>query len=160
MDNDNRDEKANLWPDLLEKIRDVKFAMLTTENEDGTLHSRPMATLRTKEEGFLWFFTGRSTLKAREIEHHSRVNLAYVSGDNETFVSVAGVGRLMEDTDKAEQLWNSDMEAWFPQGLEDPDLALIQVEVGSVEYWSVASKRRTNLIRFANYVDIFSRLVP
>lgn len=152
--------KPSQWPDLLEKIRDVEFAMLTTENEDGSLHSRPMTTLQSSEKGVLWFFTGRSTLKAREVEFHSRVNLAYVSEEKGTFVSVAGVGRLVADRSKAEQLWQSEMDIWFPKGLEDPDLVLLKVEVVSVEYWDVASKKRTTLFTFSEYADILSRLVP
>ncbi|MDQ3001809.1 MAG: pyridoxamine 5'-phosphate oxidase family protein [Fibrobacterota bacterium] len=152
--------KPGHWPDLLEKIRDVGFAMLTTENKDGTLHSRPMTTLDVSEAGVLWFFTGRSSLKAREVELHSRVNLAYVSEERGMFVSVAGVGRLVADRSKAEQLWQPGMEIWFPQGLEDPDLVLLKVEVVSVEYWDVASKKRSTLFTFSEYADILSRLVP
>jgi general stress protein 26 len=152
--------KPGRWPDLIGKIREIEFAMLTTENEDGSLHSRPMSTLETTDEGVLWFFTGRSTLKAREVEFHSRVNLAYVSEAQGTFISVAGVGRLVADAAMAKRLWRPEMATWFPQGLEDPDLVLLKVEVGSVEYWDVASRERTTLFTFSEYADILSRLVP
>jgi general stress protein 26 len=145
---DNRDDKAGQWAELLEKIRDIKFAMLTTENENGFFHSRPMATLEASESGAFWFFTGRSTLKVREIDHDARVNLAYIAGDKDTFISVAGEARLVEDSAKAKSLWNPFMKAWFPKGLEDPDLALLRVDVDEAEYWDVASKKMTTLIRF------------
>jgi general stress protein 26 len=146
---DNRDAKQEQWAELLGKIRDIKFAMLTTLNEEGFLHSRPMATLEAGEEGVLWFFTGRTTLKAREIAAHPRVNLAYSDGGHDTFVSLAGEAHLVGDRGKAEELWNPIMKAWFPQGLDDPDLVLMRVDVEEAEYWDTASKRMTTLIRFA-----------
>lgn len=42
-------------------IKDIRFAMLTTRSGDGTLHSRPMATLNEEIHDKLWFFTGRNT---------------------------------------------------------------------------------------------------
>jgi general stress protein 26 len=31
--------------------------------------------------------------------------------------------------------WNAWVELWFPQGVEDPDLALLCVTVDRSEYW-------------------------
>ena len=146
---DNRETKTEQWTELIGKIRDIKFAMLTTESESGFLHSRPMATLEATEAGAFWFFTGKSSLKVREIYHDHRVNLAYIGGDNDTFVSVAGEAHIIEDHAKAKALWNPFMKAWFPQGVDDPDLALLRVDVDEAEYWDVASKKMTTLIRFA-----------
>lgn len=146
---DSRDPQATQWAQLLEKIRDIKFAMLTTEDDDGALHSRPMATLEAEDQGVLWFFTGRSTHKTQEIGHHPRVNLAYASGDKDTFLSVAGTASLLDDPAKARELWSPFMKAWFPQGLDDPDLVLIRVEVESAEFWDVASKKMMTLFRLA-----------
>ncbi|MDB5106620.1 MAG: Pyridoxamine 5-phosphate oxidase-like FMN-binding protein [Fibrobacteres bacterium] len=158
---DNRDDKAEQWKELLEKIRDIKFAMLTTENEGGFLHSRPMATLEASESGAFWFFTGKSSLKVREIDHDGRVNLSYISGDRDTYVSVAGEARVVQDAAKAKALWNPFMKAWFPQGLDDPDLILLRVDVDEAEYWDVTSKKMTTLIRFAkNLVGAGDREEP
>jgi len=37
--------------------------MLTTEEADGSMRSRPLATLQLDSEGRLWFFTGLSSGK-------------------------------------------------------------------------------------------------
>jgi general stress protein 26 len=97
---DNRDDKSKQWSQLLEKIHDIKFTMLTTEDEDGFLHSRPMATLDGDGEGSLWFFTGKSSHKSREIDRHPRVNLSWdVASKKMTTLfhfarSVAGLGSM------------------------------------------------------------------
>lgn len=146
---DNRDSVEKQWDDLTERIKDIKFAMLTTENEDGFLHSRPMATLEADPDRALWFFTGKSTLKAREIGANPKVNLAYADGGHDTFISVAGEAHLVEDKARAKRLWNPMMKAWFPAGLEDPDLVLLKVEIEEAEYWDPTSKKMLTLIRFA-----------
>lgn len=146
---DNRDSQERQWTELTEKIKDIKFAMLTTENEEGFLHSRPMATLEAEAKGVLWFFTGKSTLKAAEVGRNPRINLAYIDGGKDTFISVAGEASLLQDPEKARELWNPFMKAWFPQGLDDPDLALLRIDIEEAEYWDIASKKMQTLIRFA-----------
>lgn len=146
---DHRDDHAKQWADLLDKIRHMKLAMLTTEGEEGHLHSRPMQTLETEEDGVLWFFTSRSSRKAWEINQHARVNLAYADGGKDTFISVAGEAVLVEDRRRAERLWSPVQKAWFPGGVDDPDLVLLRVDVEEAEYWDMASKKWATLAQFA-----------
>lgn len=53
---------------LGELTKDIKFAMLTTVEPDGSLRSRPMATQQVEFDGDLWFFTGASSHKVHEIK--------------------------------------------------------------------------------------------
>jgi general stress protein 26 len=124
---------------LNELIKDIRIAMLTTIREDGMPHSRPMATQQMESDGDLWFFTAWSTHKAREIEVLPLVNVAYADPDGNTYVSVSGRAHLLRDPAKAKELWNPSYRAWFPNGLEDPDLALLKVTVEHVEYWDAPS---------------------
>jgi general stress protein 26 len=39
--------------------------------------------------------------------------------------------------------------AWFPGGLDDPHLALINVDIHSAEYWDSASSKMTQLFAVA-----------
>ena len=50
---------------LYELIKDVKIAMMTTVDTDGTLHSRPMHNKEADEHGDLWFFTQIQSPKTR-----------------------------------------------------------------------------------------------
>ncbi len=38
-------------------IKDIRIAMLTTQESDGTLRSRAMGTQQVEFDGDLWFFT-------------------------------------------------------------------------------------------------------
>lgn len=149
---DNRETKSKQWTEFLEKVGKIKFAMMTTESEGGVLRSRPMTTLDTEENGTLWFLTGKSTHLVRELETDSRVNLSYVASDHDTYLSIAGEARLVEDTFKVKELWNPAMKAWFPKGQDDPDLALLKVEISDAEYWDVESKKMIALMRMVKAI--------
>src|SRR5207237_3373533 len=115
---DTRQESIGKLNDL---IKDIKFAMLTT-NDGGVLRSRPMQTQDFEFDGDLWFFTSSNTHKAEEIERDSRVNVSYAAPDDNTYVSVSGRGSLIKDQDKIDEYWNDVYKAWFPQGNDAPDL--------------------------------------
>lgn len=116
-------------------INEIKFAMLTTIDADGYIRSRPMMTPPMRFEGSLWFFTGRSTGKVHSIENDQRVNVTYVDADSSKYVSISGRATLVDDRSKARELWKAEYETWFPQGLDDPELSLIKIDVDEAEYW-------------------------
>jgi len=135
--------------ELREKIHGIRIAMLTTLDEQGSLHSRPMATQSSEIDGDLWFFTAADSPKAHEVQRDQRVNLSYADPDSQRYVSVSGTARLVRDRAKAEELWNPVLKAWFPKGIDDPDLALLRVEVEKAEYWDAPSSR---MVRLAGFV--------
>jgi general stress protein 26 len=137
---------------LAELIKDIRVAMLTTVENDGTLHSRPMATQEAEFDGSLWFFTWRETAKVHDIEHDQHVNLAYASPSDERYVSVSGRARLVNDPAKAKELWSPLLKAWFPKGLDDPNLGLLRVDVEKAEYWDAPSSKLVQLIGFAKAI--------
>jgi general stress protein 26 len=122
-----------------ELIKDIRMAMLTCTDADGTLHSRPMATQERDFDGTLYFLTGKNSHKLEEIRNDSHVNLAYANPDKNQWVSVAGTATAARDKQKIDELWSPFHKAWFPEGKEDPNLTVLRVDVDSVEYWEAAS---------------------
>lgn len=137
---------------LDELIHGIGIAMLTTVMPDGTLRSRPLATLGAPFDGTLWFFTHAHSGKTREIGHDEHVGLAYSNPSKGCYISITGTAQTVRDRARAEELWMPELKAWFPGGLDDPDLALLRVSVTDAEYWEVPSGtvgRLTGLIRKA-----------
>lgn len=130
-------------------IKGVRFAMLTTMKEDGSLHSRPMATQDVEFDGTLWFFTRADAPKVSETEQHHKVNVSFSDPDASKFVSASGTAVLVRDRDKLEQYWKSAYKVVFPQGLDDPELALIRIDVESAEYWDAPGTKLGRLFNFA-----------
>jgi general stress protein 26 len=63
-------------------------------------------------------------------------------------VSVSGTAALIRDRAKIEEFWNPIYKAWFPDGLDDPTLALLVVNVEKAEYWDVGSSKMIQLVGF------------
>ena len=122
-----------------ELITDMRIAMLTTvDEESGGLRSRPMAYQHPKEgfDGTIYFFTDASSGKVDEIDKEHKVNVAFSNPKGNDYVSISGTARLSKDHAKITELWNPIYKAWFPDGLEDPNLALLVVTTDRAEYWA------------------------
>lgn len=143
-----RQESIEKLKSLTEKI---DFCMLTTIN-GGQLRSRPMSTQEFQEDGSLWFFTSDRTHKVDEIEADNRVNVAYSQPDDNVYVSVSGRAALVKDRQKIEELWNPILKAWFPEGLDDPTLSLLKIDVEEAEYWDSPNSKIVQLYGFVKAV--------
>lgn len=145
--------EAQSNPDLEklgELIEGIKFAMLTTAEDNGRLRSRPMSCLQMDSEGNLWFFTSRSSGKMREAGADPMVNLSWSHPDKQDYVSVSGIASEVDDRDKMRALWTPWLKPWFPDGLDDPDLVLLRVSIDEFEYWDApgnAIKRGYGLVK-------------
>lgn len=122
-------------------IKHIGIGMLTTvDNRDGTLRSRPMSTNGEVEfDGDVWFFTYGSAHKVEEIERQPQVNVSFSNPEKQEYVSLTGTAHLVTDRAKIEQLWRPHLKAWFPDGADTPDIALLKVNVEKAEYWDAPS---------------------
>ncbi len=140
-----RDESIQkLWS----MMKEIKVAMLTTALKDGTLRSRPMMNQNVEFDGDLWFFTGKSTPKVSEIEKNTQVNVAYANPDDNVFISLSGPAEFVTDRGVMQTFWNSAFEAWFPRGLDDPDLMLLKVHIEQGEYWDQPQGKMVGMFGF------------
>jgi general stress protein 26 len=130
-----------------EIIQDVEICMLTTVDDDGHLVGRPMAVQKTEFDGDLWFVSDGGGRKVDQIRHGDAVGVTFSS--RSAWLSVAGRAELVQDTAKAEQLWNKGLDAWFPQGPTTPGLTLVKVRAESAEYWDSPGGAVSTLISYA-----------
>lgn len=137
---------------LAKLIKGIKVAMLTTIEADGCLRSRPMQTQEAEFDGTLWFFTWIDSAKVHEIQKDQHVNLAFVNPSDEVYVSASGTARLVHDDAKVKEMWNPIHKAWFPKGIDDPNLGLLRVDVEKAEYWDSPSSKVVQLIGFAKAI--------
>ena len=122
-----------------ELIKGKQIAMLTSVANDGSFHARPMAVLDVDFDGDVWFFTKKDAPKVDQIQDEPRVNVAYSDPANQDYVSLSGRARLVIDQALNEKYWQPQFEAWFPDGLDDPQLSLLKIEVDGAEYWDSPS---------------------
>ena len=98
-------DTTKLW-DL---IKDIRFAMFTARHGDGQLHSRPMTTQNGSSErgGVLWFFMSRSGQPVADLEEHPEVNVTYSDPGKDSYVSISGAARVVEDFERKKAMWNT-----------------------------------------------------
>lgn len=132
-------------------IKDIKFAMFVTRHDNGHLHARPMTTQNSKldEDSNLWFFMSRKGDPVADLLKEPLVNVSYADPGKDSYVSVSGTATVSEDMGKKEQLWSKMAEAWFPGGVTDPDLALVQVKIAHANYWDVKESKIVQLYQMA-----------
>lgn len=147
MSSNTENPRDTLW----KLIKDIRFGMFTTRHGNGHLHSRPMTTQNTviDDDDSLWFFMSRKGEPVADIATDKRVNLAYADTDDDSYVSVSGEAKVIEDMAKKTELWNKFAQAWFPGGIDDPDLALVQVTVVHAQYWDVKESKIVQIYKMA-----------
>jgi len=141
--------EQHLWP----LIKGIKFAMFTTHHGNGHLHSRPMTTQnKTMLDDKLWFFMSAKGDTAQEVTQQPQVNISYADPGKDVFVSVSGSAEVVDDKTQRQALWTKFAQAWFPGGVDDPDLALVRVTVSHAHYWNVTENKLTQLFVMAKAV--------
>ncbi|MBA2613375.1 MAG: pyridoxamine 5'-phosphate oxidase family protein [Bacteroidetes bacterium] len=127
---------------LIEMVKGVHACMLITNEKDTeNLSGRPMGINKIDDDGTMWFFTKASSYKVEEIEESKKVSIAITNESSNNYLMIHGTATLVNDKTKMKELWSSIMKAWFPLGLDDPDMTLIKVTPNEVNYWDSSSSK-------------------
>ena len=139
-------ETADPAAKVAELAKGIQIGMLTTVDEQGHFVSRPMAQQEVEFDGDLWFFAERDSRKIRHIAANPHVGVTLSSGA--TWISLNGTAEIVTDTAKARELWNTVVEAWMPQGPDDPSVVLIKFNADTAEYWDTPGGRIASVLSF------------
>ena len=123
--------ETEIQESLWKAIDDEHTGMLGLADDAAQL--QPMTALVERETSRLWFFTYRDGDLAQAIEAQSQG--AFVFQAKGLQASAVGALRLAHDRDRIEQYWNPHVAAWFPEGKEDPRLAMLCLDVASAAVW-------------------------
>ncbi|MEA5618370.1 pyridoxamine 5'-phosphate oxidase family protein [Cronbergia sp. UHCC 0137] len=136
----NPTERNQNIQQLRQLIEGIDCAMLTTLDDDGSLHSRPMSVCgEIDSAGVLWFFSLANSYKIHEIQHHQQVNVSFSAPDHNRYISISGTAQLVREHNKLQEKWQPKLETWFPQGLDEPNIALLKVKIHKADYWDSSS---------------------
>jgi general stress protein 26 len=127
--------------EIAQRMRDIDIAMLSTKTAGGEIASRPMSNNSDVEyDGDSYFFTYGSSRTVQDIEADDRVSLAFsvepglFSGGG-LFIAVEGRAAVIRDKAEFKAHWVPDLDAWFEQGVDTPDLVMLKVHAGRIKYW-------------------------
>ncbi|UYZ63988.1 pyridoxamine 5'-phosphate oxidase family protein [Hymenobacter weizhouensis] len=145
---------------LIERIKDIKIAMMTTVEAGGELHSRPMYTQEPEEDGTLWFFTERDSAKIDEVQQDRHVNLGYSKPNDNLYVSISGIATVINDRQKIKELWSEPLRSWFPKGSDDPNISLLRIDILRGEYWDQPSSALVHAFGYVKALATGERYQP
>ncbi len=137
---------------LAAKIKSVRFAMFTTIDDHGHLVSRPMTNRDMDADGNLWFYTSSNTDLWENIAMRPQVNIAFSEPADHLYVSVSASAERVVDRDQIKAMWNPAVQAWYPNGPDDPHVMLIKVVPHAAEYWDSNGNAMVQLFKMAKAV--------
>lgn len=151
MDSTKPTTAAHDHETLWDLIKDIQFGMLIHRHRDGTLQGHPLTTQnKSIDEGsVLYFFISNKSNMAGRLREDGNVNVSYADTGADNYVSIAGSASFSNDQAKKEELFTPLAKAWFPGGVTDPDLALLEVHISHAEYWNAKDSKLTQLFKMA-----------
>ena len=115
---------------FLDKLKSSPFVMIGLESDHQ--HSEPMtAQIDDDQPNTLFFFAGRDNRLAKG----GAAMAQFASKGHDFFACLSGSVSHDDNRAQIDKLWNKAAEAYFPQGKEDPNLALLRFDVNSAELW-------------------------
>ena len=117
-----------------EIMEDVAVCMVTT-HAGGRMRSRPMHATPDRDENVIYFITDTRGAKDDEIAAAPDVCLAFADIGDNTYLSITGTAEVVRAPDKAEELWSTEAQAWWPRGPRDPAIRVLRVAPDQAEYW-------------------------
>jgi general stress protein 26 len=117
---------------FVEIVSGFRFAMLVDHARDGAPVARPMSVARCTED-VISFATSIGSEKVEEVTRDPRVLVTF-QGKTE-FATVNGRATVHQDRALIQRLWKEDWKVWFPDGPDDPAIAIVDVVPERGEYW-------------------------
>lgn len=122
----NHDLQTDFW----ESFQASPFIMMRLEGSSD--HAEPMTAQLDKDAHHtIWFFT----TKDNRIAAGGKAMGQVATKGHDIFACISG--RLVEETDRHrwDKHWSNPVEAWFPNGREDPNVIMLRFEIDDSEVW-------------------------
>lgn len=123
---DTQTLKQHLW----DKLEKGPFIMVGLA--DGQSHSEPLTAQLDKDQvDTIWFFIGKDNRLAKG----GSAMAQFVSKGQDFFACLSGSVTVDNNQAMIDKLWSKSVEAWFPGGKADPNLALLRFDIDEAELW-------------------------
>ena len=133
-------------------INNIPTCMFFTNTQNGIHNARPMAVIEADAMGNIWFFTSQQSNKVKDIETDGNVHLVFAHPGKDTYLDVRGRGSIEKDRKSIEEKWNPIVKAWFPEGVNDPDLCLLKVKTDEAHYWDTETTKVGEMLKVVTSV--------
>ena len=128
-DKAQHDAEAKLWAE----IKHGRTGMLALVDEPRRF--QPMTAFAEPDDRIIWFFTRIDSDLARSVTGADEAVFVVQSKDEELQACLVGELDLLRDEGRIDRYWNPMVAAWFPDGKDDPKLALLRFTIVGAEVW-------------------------
>ena len=99
---------------------------------DPVTHAEPLTAQLDKDQvDTIFFFIGRNN----RLAPGGPAMAQFVSKGQDFFACLSGRVSIHNDPAMIDKLWSRQVEAWFPGGRSDPELALLRFDIDEAELW-------------------------
>lgn len=133
---------------LKDALDGMMFAMVGTEDKSGpgpVWKSRPLTTAQATDDTLQFLVSGETDWVQALETSGSPTTVTYSDPGKNTYVALQGTATTTDDKQLIDELWSAPNGAWF-DGKDDPNIRVLQVAVGSGEFWDSASGKTGGLI--------------
>lgn len=127
--------RAELVAAAREIMTTVRYCALITLNSSGRPQARTMDPFAPDEDMVVWLGTNPRSRKVAEIRRNARVTLYYFDRDEQAYVTISGIARLVNDPKEKEKRWKDEWKDFYPN--RATDYLLIAVKPERLEVVSV-----------------------
>lgn len=131
-ENLNGAEAAKKIKELAEAAR---ICLMITNLHQVPLSIRPMATQKVDEQGYVYFLSVKDSDAVMHINATPEVQLTYSNQDKSEYMGLYGKAETYRDQKQIDEMWNSFIKTWFPEGKDDPNLIIIRFKPEQGYYW-------------------------
>lgn len=151
---DEADPRENLSSrKAAEKIQTIakaaRVCLFGTHTKNGPLSVRPMAVQDVDAQGNLWFLSGKSSAKNREIARDPRVQLLFANTGKSQYLDLRGTASISTDRALIKEHWTPIAKTWFHGGIDDPEATVVKVNVEGGYYWDTLHGKTVALLSVA-----------
>lgn len=133
-------------------LKRAPAAYVTSIGADGYPYTRAMFNLRNVEQFpkqsaymngqdfIILLSTNTSSLKVSQMEQNPRASIYYCQPHRFQGLMLSGDMEVVQEPQIRHALWEDGWERYYPQGVDDPDYAVLRLESKFAEGWFQGSK--------------------
>ena len=126
--------KNALKQSVVELIENNPYSKLITFGPDNAPRGRIMTNLPLGKDMVIWFATGLSTSKIKDIKKNPNVSVFVDDPYDMANASIAGKAEIVTTPSLLKKFWQEPFGFFFPGGPTDPDYCLLKITPKKVEY--------------------------
>lgn len=123
-----------------ETIAKVTFCWAITIAPDGNPSARVVQPAPPADDWSVRFLTRRNGRKVAEIERSGRLTLGYQYDPEFAYVTLTGRPQVLDDVAYKRRTWSPVAARYYPNGPDDPNVAVVHLDTFRIELWSSLRK--------------------